>query len=582
MKQRSTGRRPRVSLTIRVVAAFVLLFVATLSGVAYLTDWVVGLQLTRQARRHIRNVAASLATEKVPLSRTRKHLESVCKSLLNEPIPLKTVLPRLSRTIGYDLIVFSLEDAPISTAAPIATTEAMRRWRGIRGLVRRDKAIVFDMMAESTEYRVAVARRGKLWLMVLAAAEPFPLDQARLTQLSRSVGYELITTRRSQLDAHTLPTGSANEVIGQFRPLSTKTEALEFFFDVTAGGKQYWVVAHRIPGVSAADRWVLVAASVEQIATARGEVLHTVVYVALTGMGLVIIVAYLIAVSIANRARALAKTVAAAFADPTDEQQVVSGDEISIIEQSFEDLLARLADYQQRLVVNERLAVMGKLSASVVHEIRNPLTAMKLTAQMLEMQLPETDDRREGVSVILGEINRLQSLCEELLVLSGRRRAHFESIDPAEIVRQTAALLAPQADEAGVRVEIDLPDEPLGMRADGNQLRQLLLNLLLNAVEASESGGRIALKLEAEDDIIRLWIDDWGSGIDPAIAQNAGEQLASTKQTGAGLGLAVCRRIVENHYGKLEMTNRGDGTRALIVLPATPEAESKDKASATA
>jgi signal transduction histidine kinase len=580
-----------VSLTIRVVAAFVLLFVATLSGVAYLTDMVVGTQLTNQAKQHIRQVATSLAAEKVRPSGIDAQLRNSCRILVDANIPLNApLLPQLSRWSGYAMLVVSDGRLVATTADEPATARALSLWRDARRRTPAARELQFDMVAGDREYRVAAARRARqearqdLWLLAMADTEPVPLSEEGLRRLAGPLGYGLLVVRVRQ-EAHALATapeahtlGSAEEarsIIDQCPlPLPGHSTREQIPFEARVGGRDLWVVARRIPSRQrSVDRWILVVAGADQIAAARGQMQQAVSLVALTGMGLVIVVAYLIALSIASRARKLAASVSAAFAEPAQQVRTVRGDEIDVIEQSFEDLMARLEEYQRRLVANERLAVMGRLSASVVHEIRNPLTAMKLTAQMLEDQLPEPHPYREGLEVILGEVSRLQDLCEELLVLSGRRRPDFAPLDAADVVRQTVALLAPQSDRAQVRIEAELPAGAAPIRADRNQLRQLLLNLLLNAIEASAAGGRVRIGLRCTDGAVELMIDDWGSGIDPQIARRAGEGLVSTKQTGAGLGLAVCRRIVDNHHGALRMHNRGDGTTATVTLPTEPPAE---------
>jgi signal transduction histidine kinase len=246
------------------------------------------------------------------------------------------------------------------------------------------------------------------------------------------------------------------------------------------------------------------------------------------------------------------------------------GDELQRLEQAFADLRERLARSRERLAAQQRLATTGKLASMVAHEVRNPLQALRLTVEMLRGKLP--GDQREACDVLLGEIDRLNRLTEELLILAGKDARRVEAVDLGRELADVLRLLRLQLRQRELVSETALPALP-AVEMDRNRCRQLLLNILLNAVEASPRGGAIAISARVEAQQVRLSVADQGKGFPDAVLTGQAEELFSTKSTGAGLGLSICRRIVEEARGALTLYNAASGGAvAEISLPAQPPA----------
>ena len=277
---------------------------------------------------------------------------------------------------------------------------------------------------------------------------------------------------------------------------------------------------------------------------------------------------YILGMSLVSRIKRLNRIV-----DQTlSEEQVSytrSGDELSRLKEAFEDLMKRLEQSRQRLIHQQRLAVAGKIAASIAHELRNPLQAMRLTVQMLRENCPA--NQQENCDLIIGEIDRLNLLTNELLVLADADNLRIEKLNLADEITETLKLLKLQFRQRDVKVEMNLPKLP-PVKMDRNRCRQLLLNLLLNAVEASPRGGTIRIAGQTLTDRVIVRIADAGNGFPPEVISGKADEFFSTKTSGAGLGLSICRRIVTQAKGQLNLYNTDKGAVAEVVLPANSEA----------
>jgi signal transduction histidine kinase len=220
----------------------------------------------------------------------------------------------------------------------------------------------------------------------------------------------------------------------------------------------------------------------------------------------------------------------------------------------------------------ERLATMGNMAAAVAHEIRNPLNAVSMGLQRLgaEFQPAEADEYRRLVGLMHGEVGRLNTIVEEFLSLARPVALTLAPLGADEALRDLAALLEAEAAKRGVRVGVEAPADLPAVRADRPRLAQVLLNLGLNALEAMPGGGTLTLRAEAAGDRLVLSVADTGTGIAPEVLPRLFEPYVTTKPRGLGLGLAIARRIVEAHGGRIEVASEpGRGSRFAVVLPLT-------------
>ena len=228
-----------------------------------------------------------------------------------------------------------------------------------------------------------------------------------------------------------------------------------------------------------------------------------------------------------------------------------------------------------RLHRADRLAAVGQLAAGVAHEVRNPLTAIRSTMQYLAGSF-EDQAKQVLVEELIGEVDRIDQTISGLLSLTRPSELEPEEVDLGELIRQTARLVEAAARKQGVAIEVTVLDATLAVWGDPAQLKQVFLNLILNALQAMPNGGRITLaaRLERphpparEAPRARVDIVDDGPGIPPDKLKTVFDPLFTTKQEGTGLGLTICHGIVERHEGDIELESTvGAGTTVTVRLP---------------
>lgn len=238
----------------------------------------------------------------------------------------------------------------------------------------------------------------------------------------------------------------------------------------------------------------------------------------------------------------------------------------------FEDL-TEILHARETAERSERLAALGQLAAGVAHEVKNPLTSIKGFTQLLKGKKNDPAFLEKYVSLVSGEIDRLDHIVEQLLQLARPKTAKLKKADLRESARRVAELVESQLDKKSVRHEQTYPDVPAEVLIDASQIEQVILNLLLNAVEAAPlRGGLIRTTIEVGPDSVVLAVQDNGRGIKPEYIEKLFHPFFTTRRGGTGLGLAVSHRIVTDHGGKIFVTSvPGMGARFAIELPRPGE-----------
>jgi signal transduction histidine kinase len=236
--------------------------------------------------------------------------------------------------------------------------------------------------------------------------------------------------------------------------------------------------------------------------------------------------------------------------------------------------LSRLQTAQQELVVAERMATVGRLSLRIAHEVRNPISAIELNAEMLEDIVRERNDveMKEAaglVAAIRDQVTTLDALTEEYLAFARFPRPHFEEESINHLVQELADFVRPVATRQGLtlRVELD-PNVPM-MEIDRGLLRQAVLNLVKNGLETLSSGGELTIVSRFDGEAVEVSVSDTGGGIPEEVVPRLFEQFFTTKPQGTGLGLSITRQIVEEqHGGEVSWENRAPlGATFRIRLP---------------
>jgi signal transduction histidine kinase len=235
--------------------------------------------------------------------------------------------------------------------------------------------------------------------------------------------------------------------------------------------------------------------------------------------------------------------------------------------------LNRLQAAQQELLVAERMATVGRLSLRVAHEVRNPIAAIELNAELLQDIVkdrpgPDMDEAGGLVTAIRDQVNTLDALTEEYLAFARFPKPHFEEESLNHLLEELAAFLRPVATRQGLTINVaNDPAAPM-MEVDRPLLRQAVLNLLKNGMEALSRGGAITLGSRWDGEALEVFVSDTGSGITSEVAGRLFEPFFTTKPQGTGLGLSITRQIIEEHGGELTWRNgEGGGATFTIRLP---------------
>ena len=252
------------------------------------------------------------------------------------------------------------------------------------------------------------------------------------------------------------------------------------------------------------------------------------------------------------------------------------------VESHITTIVERLQQRELEVLHSEQLAAIGQLAAGLAHELRNPLMPMK----MLVQGAIDRDDgmglNGEQLLVVEEEISRLEQSIQDFLDFARPPTLEKSPLDIRLVVDQTVELVSGRADRQRVQILDDFPDEPAMVEADPAQLRQVVLNLLLNALDAMPDGGRIDVTIsqtrsphwqsKSEAVSSKAWtllsIHDSGEGFATEILDRLFEPFSSTKETGTGLGMSICRRIVEAHGGVITASNSPQGGAVIdVTLP---------------
>lgn len=240
---------------------------------------------------------------------------------------------------------------------------------------------------------------------------------------------------------------------------------------------------------------------------------------------------------------------------------VITGSLVSRLKGAHRDLegtISRLRTTEAQLVQTAKLAAIGRLSAGLAHEIRNPLASIKGSAEILADDFPPDHSKRKLLQVLIDESVRLNNVLSRFLAFARPRPLERSVFDIRAELETILVLLQGQLAGEGVRFEVDSA-APVHVRGDREQLRQVLLNVLLNASQSAARDGLVRVYCTASQGMCRIIVHDSGPGFSQEAIENAFTPFYSTKEQGTGLGLPVSHRIVELHGGRIEVRNHSEG-----------------------
>jgi signal transduction histidine kinase len=239
------------------------------------------------------------------------------------------------------------------------------------------------------------------------------------------------------------------------------------------------------------------------------------------------------------------------------------------MEEKIQKTTADLRKTEAQLIRSEKLAALGQLAAGIAHEIRNPLTSINILIHSLTENLPSENAHREDLKVIEEEIHRINEIVDQFLRFAKPAPPLLEKADVLSFFEETLQLLRPQIEKHQIIVQKEFQILP-PILMDREQMKQVILNLLLNAVQAMPEGGNLTLRGQVSENSrwIILSIQDSGIGIPSEDINKLFDPFFSTKEGGIGLGLSLAHRIIDQHHGKIEVeSTSGKGTLFVVWLP---------------
>jgi signal transduction histidine kinase len=242
--------------------------------------------------------------------------------------------------------------------------------------------------------------------------------------------------------------------------------------------------------------------------------------------------------------------------------------EVGVLSSAFKTMMESLAAAQRDALAKSRLAFLGEIAANIAHEVRTPLSVLKTAAQLLARGGMAPAEQRELASTAAAEVDRLNAVVTNLVDLARPQRVHYrvEPLDP--IVDRAVAFFGPLAKKSGIDIVRQESDGALFVRASTDQLHQVLLNLLQNAVQAMSGPGVVTVRCRASNGTVRIEVDDTGPGFAGDVLPRVFAPFVTTKADGTGLGLAIVKRMVEEHGGTVGAENLASrGARVWVQLP---------------
>ena len=240
---------------------------------------------------------------------------------------------------------------------------------------------------------------------------------------------------------------------------------------------------------------------------------------------------------------------------------------------AFDQTSYKLEKSREHLLQAEKMALVGKLAAGMAHSIRNPFTSVQMRLFSLKRSLDLSAVQKEDLDVISEEIRHIDTIVQNFLEFSRAPKLKFQRISPSTVVDMTIQLLEHRLKSYDVEVSVQRTGELPLIQADPEQLKEVLVNIIINACEAMHAGGAITI-VEATDihsdmgAVVKVRLVDNGPGMDPDVQEKIFDPFFTTKEDGTGLGLSIVKRIIEEHQGHIDVSSeKGRGTTFIVILP---------------
>lgn len=397
----------------------------------------------------------------------------------------------------------------------------------------------------------------------------FATNPGILTAIRQMTGAEVVTFDSTGLVATTLDAavqdGLVQRVISGGRALALGDQLVE---QQLVNEPPYYVAYLRVP--DRPDTVVALLLENSEIDAANRRLTAAVLGGAFLSLALTIIVGQIVAHRVSEPISTLAR-FAGTVSSPGDHGRAPTGDdEVGRLGAAFNHMLERLEQAQAAVIRSEKLALAGLFAARVAHDVRNPLSSLKLQGQLIRAQTAPGTEERSMAEAMLQDIDQVEFVVTNLLDLAREVKLHKTPTAINTLIESVLRQVAPQCAHRHIAVSRhlapDLPPLPL----DPDRMTQALRNIIVNAVEALRERGTLAVRshLSVDGREVIVDIDDDGVGLEPGAVGRAFDPFVSTKPDGVGLGLVNAKSVVEGHRGTITLeARRPSGTRATIRIP---------------
>ena len=448
------------------------------------------------------------------------------------------------------VLPFLLLFAPISIIVPLITVELFA-WKYSEQFIKETQGWL-NVIMETGFIREDIEKVKQAYSVeVMIFGSDFTLNVSTLTDLS-----DVEQNRVNLIEALRL-----NQVRESFQIKGDSP----ITHDVTLGGNHYKVFYRSVQ----LGRIYCLLRPIDTIAEAKRTLTLYMLGIAILVTALVALISHRIGKHITEPIKDLVGFTEQVAEGNLDEQcEVKTHDEIGDLTIAFNQMTAELKQSRDKLIQAERLATAGKMSASFAHEIRNPLSSMRMLSQML-IQKPETsDEQRQSLRYILEEIERIDNIVKGLMDFAGPTKLNLKQQSLAPVLQSVLKLMEANLThhqiELSLDIASDLPDFPF----DSDKIKQVFMNVMLNAVEAMPQGGTLTVSTFQQNEKVYIKVIDTGIGISEEDIEHLFEPFFTRKTKGTGLGLANVKRIVEEHGGTVEIESvSGEGSTVSMLLP---------------
>jgi two-component system, NtrC family, sensor histidine kinase HydH len=248
------------------------------------------------------------------------------------------------------------------------------------------------------------------------------------------------------------------------------------------------------------------------------------------------------------------------------------GGEVGVLASAFRRMMGSVTDAQTELVAQSRLAALGEIAANVAHEVRTPLSVLKTSAQLLGRPGLPQEEQRQLAGMLSSEVDRLNRVVTDLVDLGRPRTPRYEPVSMRAVVDRAVRFFAATAERCHVTIAAPVSLDPLTVVGSRDQLHQVLVNLLHNALQAMPAGGRLTVTTARDGAAVVVSVADTGAGFPAAVLAQVFTRFVTTKAGGTGLGLAISKRLIEEHRGRIDASNVATGgARVTVWLPSAEE-----------